>query len=693
MNDLKRYTIYIVNCLDLMALGIAWVCSYIIVFYFLPDHAERYALIYNEYSTLFIEIILSYVIVDVFFLYGDENYFARSDLEELGFSAKMTIDIFAILLIILFATRTTLHFSRLFVGCFFMLFLITDYLIRKMAKKRLFRSIRIGKFANRVIIIGDYDDVLRMEKNIKEHQDWRYNIVGLLFTDHAETKYKGPERILSRSDFSVGSSGLSYDSVILLPDHSMEDEEVTSYIRFFQSMGKTVDVNIPVYPVSSSFYDINQIGSMPCMTYSGIRPMAKRKALSKRFLDVIFSLIGIPFFCFVYMFVTIINVFTSHGPVLTRHFRLGKNGIGFYAYRFRIYSMDSERGKAVMSPAGKILTFFHLDGFPEMWNVFFGDMSLFGPAALTLAQYFSDPLQYKESLLIKPGVFGYWSFLEDPFQIRHREKEYLYDWSITRDFLICSDIFLHFLLKHSLRPFTHIYQEEQIEFIGTIKNEYLPYVYDYSAYTETQTVRKRCYYFFKRAADIIFSLVGIIILFPLMVVLSVLIIANDDGFPIYGHVRIGKHGKKIRVLKFRSMRTNSDDLKHFLTKEQYEQYQKEFKIDNDPRITKIGKFLRSSSMDELPQLFNILKGDMSLIGPRPITEQEMKFYGKDVAKLLSVTPGLTGYWQAYSRNESMYEDGTRQAMEMYYIDHQGVSLDIRVFFRTFGRVFSRKGAK
>ena len=178
-----------------------------------------------------------------------------------------------------------------------------------------------------------------------------------------------------------------------------------------------------------------------------------------------------------------------------------------------------------------------------------------------------------------------------------------------------------------------------------------------------------------------------------MVVLSVLIIANDDGFPIYGHVRIGKHGKKIRVLKFRSMRTNSDDLKHFLTKEQYEQYQKEFKIDNDPRITKIGKFLRSSSMDELPQLFNILKGDMSLIGPRPITEQEMKFYGKDVAKLLSVTPGLTGYWQAYSRNESMYEDGTRQAMEMYYIDHQGVSLDIRVFFRTFGRVFSRKGAK
>ena len=84
---------------------------------------------------------------------------------------------------------------------------------------------------------------------------------------------------------------------------------------------------------------------------------------------------------------------------------------------------------------------------------------------------------------------------------------------------------------------------------------------------------------------------------------------------------------------------------------------------------------------------------MSLIGPRPITEQEMKFYGKDVAKLLSVTPGLTGYWQAYSRNESMYEDGTRQAMEMYYIDHQGVSLDTRVFFRTFGRVFSRKGAK
>ncbi|MBQ1325084.1 MAG: sugar transferase, partial [Solobacterium sp.] len=98
-------------------------------------------------------------------------------------------------------------------------------------------------------------------------------------------------------------------------------------------------------------------------------------------------------------------------------------------------------------------------------------------------------------------------------------------------------------------------------------------------------------------------------------------------------------------------------------------------------------------LDELPQFFNILAGRMSLIGPRPITEEELEFYGSDTAKLLSVKPGLTGYWQAYARNNALYETGERQAMEMYYIDHQGILLDLKILFRTFYAVVKKDGAE
>ena len=193
--------------------------------------------------------------------------------------------------------------------------------------------------------------------------------------------------------------------------------------------------------------------------------------------------------------------------------------------------------------------------------------------------------------------------------------------------------------------------------------------------------------------DIVLSSAGIIILSPLLLFLAAAVILNDGGMPIYSHRRIGKNGKRIRIYKFRSMRTDAGDLEKLLTPEQLEQYRTEFKIDNDPRVTKIGNFIRKTSLDELPQLFNILGGSLSIVGPRPIVEEETKIYGKDIAKLLSVKPGLTGYWQAYARNEAGYETGERQAMEMYYIDHQSIWLDIRILFKTFSSVLQRKGAK
>ncbi|MBR2728247.1 MAG: sugar transferase, partial [Solobacterium sp.] len=196
-----------------------------------------------------------------------------------------------------------------------------------------------------------------------------------------------------------------------------------------------------------------------------------------------------------------------------------------------------------------------------------------------------------------------------------------------------------------------------------------------------------------RLFDILISLAALIVLCVPMVLIAVLIVLNDGGRPLYGHIRAGKNGRRIKVYKFRTMQENAGNPEDILTPEQLADYRTEFKLDDDPRITTLGRFLRTSSLDELPQFFNILAGQMSLIGPRPITEEELEFYGSDTARLLSVKPGLTGYWQAYARNNALYETGERQAMEMYYIDHQGILLDLKILFRTFYAVVKKDGAE
>lgn len=206
--------------------------------------------------------------------------------------------------------------------------------------------------------------------------------------------------------------------------------------------------------------------------------------------------------------------------------------------------------------------------------------------------------------------------------------------------------------------------------------------------------KETVYQYFKRLVDISVSIALIIILFPIFLLITIFIKLEDGGKVIFAHSRIGYKGKKFEIYKFRSMKESDLDLKELLTKEQYEEYLKEFKLDNDPRITKVGSLLRKTSLDELPQLFNILKGDMSLVGPRPIIEGEFVNYSKlEKEKLLSVKPGLTGYWQAYARNNASYQTGERQRMELYYIDHASVLLDIKVLFKTVQTVITREGAK
>lgn len=195
----------------------------------------------------------------------------------------------------------------------------------------------------------------------------------------------------------------------------------------------------------------------------------------------------------------------------------------------------------------------------------------------------------------------------------------------------------------------------------------------------------------KRLFDIVFALMGMAFLWFPMVIIALLIKLESPGPAIFVHNRFGKDGKTLPLLKFRTMHMNAEKMIKDFTPAQKEEWEKNFKLDNDPRITRIGGFLRRSSMDELPQLVNILKGELSVVGPRPIVEEELERYGGNKDKLLSVIPGLTGYWQAYARSTCTYEE--RMEMELYYADHANFWWDMKIIFATFGAVLRGHGAK
>lgn len=207
----------------------------------------------------------------------------------------------------------------------------------------------------------------------------------------------------------------------------------------------------------------------------------------------------------------------------------------------------------------------------------------------------------------------------------------------------------------------------------------------------SEVIKKNTIYMkVKRIFDVVFSTIGLIILSPIFLVIALAIKLESKGPVFFKHTRIGKDGKIIKIYKFRSMVENAEDLIKKFTPEQMKEYKENYKLTNDPRITKIGKFLRKTSLDELPQLINIIKGDLSIIGPRPVIQEELEKYGDNAAKFLSVTPGLTGYWAANGRSCTSYEQ--RMELELYYIDNLSFKMDVKVFFKTIEAVIKREGA-
>jgi lipopolysaccharide/colanic/teichoic acid biosynthesis glycosyltransferase len=202
---------------------------------------------------------------------------------------------------------------------------------------------------------------------------------------------------------------------------------------------------------------------------------------------------------------------------------------------------------------------------------------------------------------------------------------------------------------------------------------------------------KKVYFGFKRFFDIVISAFVLFSSFPMLILIGIIIKITSNGPAIYTHRRIGRKGKIINVLKFRTMNNDNRPLEEILTDEQLDEYKKNYKIKDDPRVTKFGKFLRRTSLDELPQLINIIKGDMSIVGPRPIVLNELKLYGENKELLLSVRPGLTGYWASHGRSDTTYDE--RIKMELYYVKNVSFWLDIKIIFLTAINVITGKGAK
>lgn len=249
---------------------------------------------------------------------------------------------------------------------------------------------------------------------------------------------------------------------------------------------------------------------------------------------------------------------------------------------------------------------------------------------------------------------------------------------------------LRYLAKHNCRSISVIPNISGIPLYGTDMS--LLFSHEMLFMRINNNLAKRSSRIMKRTMDIVGSLAIIILLSPVLLYLY-FSVKKDGGNAIYGHPRIGRNGKTFNCLKFRSMVVNSKEVLDELLRTDPEaraEWEKDFKLKNDPRITKIGAFIRKTSLDELPQLFNVLKGEMSLVGPRPIVADELERYQDDVEYYLMAKPGMTGLWQVSGRNDVDYN--TRVYFDSWYVKNWSLWNDIAILFKTVNVVLKRDGA-
>ena len=418
-----------------------------------------------------------------------------------------------------------------------------------------------------------------------------------------------------------------------------------------------------------------------------------------RVLEIVTSIVGMIILVPLMIVVAIKNAINKdNGPIFYTQNRIGKNGKIFKMYKFRtmnvnadeelakILQEDEERREEYrkykklkddprITKTGAFLRRTGLDEFPQLINVFLGQMSIVGPRPYLPEEIDDMGVYYTYIIQHKPGITGI-------SQISGRT---------SMDFVDRMDMDLKY---HYRRNAIVDMKIALITLLVTLRNR--------NAYTGvgtqvndlTEQFLKGITLFVKRLIDICGAIVGIIILIPVTAVVAVVnFICKDYGPLFYSQDRIGKDGKHFKMYKFRSMVVGADEILKKLLAEN-EDLRKEFeatrKLQNDPRITKAGKILRKTSLDEFPQFINVLKGEMSLVGPRAVIDDEIEYFGKHKEEVLSVKPGITGYWAANGRSNTSYDE--RVEMETYYANNVSIPLDIKILFKTVISVIKKEGA-
>lgn len=683
--------------IDLLSFILSYYPAYFLAFSSFFREKDVYGTIqFSRYVQFMMIVVVAYVITNVLTLYTDDQYLNRGFGEEVVAVIKLTFYVISLILILFFALKTSFYYSRMFIGIFSIVFVVIDVALRMAVKRILLPKYKESDSAEKIVVISDSHQAEDILKHLISSNDWRYRVTGIVLVDQTdEGKGDSGEKELcgipvvgrdlesAREFIEFRTSSVFY----ALTDIPAKEKE--AHLEMFSAMGKTIHLHLEDVTLSVSTKKLDTLGGLSVMTFLPGAPMARRTMIFKGVTDLILCLATLPVFAAVTVLTAFLNLLFSRGPLFTEHVRIGQSGGRFYLYRFRtMYVNAHEReaeGQSVITPAGRILRFFHMDGMPQWINVFSREMGFVGPKPALLKDYLSMNKEERSQYTAKPGVTGNWAIDEYNRNNDFENERGLVGYAA----ILLTAVFRFITFRSNRSKWYHEYEAEERIQCRELFAERIPLAYAKTGY---QPRGGFLYRFLKRTADIVLSAAGIFVLIPVYLIIAIAIIGTDGGTPFYAHSRIGKHGQRIRIFKFRSMREDAGDLTRLLTPEQLEQYRKEFKINNDPRITEIGLLLRRTSLDELPQLFNVLGGSLSLIGPRPVVEDEISNYGPDTEKFLSVKPGMTGYWQAYARNEAGYGDGKRQSMELYYVEHRSLWFDLRIFFKTFGSVFSGKGA-
>lgn len=427
------------------------------------------------------------------------------------------------------------------------------------------------------------------------------------------------------------------------------------------------------------------------ITISGI------KAFIKRIVEIFISLIGLIIFVPLAIVVFFQNVKNKdYGKVLYTQERIGKNGKIFKMYKFRTMVNNADeilenmlkddeiraeyekyrklRNDPRVTKFGKILREKSLDEFPQFINILKGEMSIVGPRPYLPEEKERMGKYYNYIVQHKPGLTGV-------FQISGRERVAFSErldmdlrYHYRRTFLVDLKIALITMLVTLRRKKTYNVGELTLDTLGYISREFTLFI--------------------KRIIDIIGAIVGIAILIPLTVIVWIgNRICKDKGSIFYSQERIGKNGKIFKMYKFRSMVVGADEvLQELLEKDEEanKEYSEFKKLENDPRITKFGNFLRKTSLDEFPQFINVLRGEMSIVGPRAYLIREKEDMGDTYETIIRCKPGITGLWQVNGRSSVNFK--TRLDMDVEYYNKYSTTLDLEILFKTISAVLNKDGA-